>query len=206
MDSLDIGLWVIVIAFVVIVTAIVLLITSLQRRARVRAWAELAAKLGLVCESGRGPLSPVVVRGDYRGRALTLDTYYESQGAGDDRSTQTYTRVAMPVNNPTGLRLELSKEGVLNKVGKRLGAQDIQIGDPELDQRLIIKGQPEEKVKHVLASAAVRQPLLSVSSLDVQLAGSEIRYKKPGVERDEECLRNVFDLMAALAAEVEQAA
>lgn len=206
MDSLNAGLWAIAIILVLILSAVIILITYLRRQARLRAWRELAAQLGLVCDTGRGAFAPVVVRGDYGGHTVTLDTYDESSGMGEDRKTQTYTRIVMPVHPPTGLRLQLSKEGVFQKVGKRFGAQDIQIGDPELDQRLIIKGQPEEWVRRLLAAESLRQPLLSAPSLDLRLEGEEIRYRQAGVELNQERLRRALDMLSTLATEAERIA
>ena len=196
--------WVIGMISIAVVFGAVLLFTYLQQRARVRAWSELASELGLVCKPGRNAWSQVAVQGDYQGHALTMDAYTHTTGTGKSRHSETFTRIVMPVNSPAGLRLELSREGLFAKVGKRLGAQDIQTGDPEIDQRLVIKGQPEEMVRRVLTSGSLRQQLLSASSLDLTLENGEIRYRKPGVERDGERLRSTFDLLSALAKEVEQ--
>jgi hypothetical protein len=196
--------WVIGLIIIALVFGLVILFSYRQRRARVRAWSELASQLGLVCDPGQNAGSQLAMRGDYQGHPLTMDTYTHTTGTGKNRHTHTYTRMVMEVNNPAGLLLELSREGLSDKIGKRVGAQDIETGDPELDQRLVIRGQPEEAVKRVLTSAALRQPLLSISPLDLRLENGEIRYKKSGMEKDKERLRGVFDLLSGLAAETER--
>lgn len=202
MDTL---MWIVVLIAVLVVIGVpVFLVMHLQRRAHIRAWSELAARLGLECDPGKYWGAPVVVRGDYQGHALTLDTFTRSSGSGKGTGQTTYTRIVLAVSNPTGLRLELSKEGLLEKVGKRLGAQDIQTGDAALDQRFVIKGEPEEAVRRVLTSEALRGPLIAASSMDLRVEGSEIRFQKPGVERDNERLRGLFDLLSALAREIER--
>ncbi len=189
---------------VAVVIGIVLFFTYLQRRSQVRAWTELASQLGLECSPGRSPWSWATAQGDYQGRALTMDTYTHTTGVGKSRHSETFTRIVMASHSPAGLRLELSKEGVFARVGKALGAQDIQTGDAELDRRLVIKGEPEETIRRVIASEALRHHLLSAPSLDLSLADGAIRYRKPGVERDQARLRNALDLLSALAQEVER--
>jgi len=185
---------------VVGVVGVVILIKVLQRQAQKRAWGEMASQLGLVCESGRYPWSSLAVRGMYRGHALVLDTFVEH----GYRRSQTYTQIVMTVNNSAGLRLMLHEASVASRVGKRLGVQDIQVGDADIDRRFMIKGQPEEGVRRLLAAEALRQKLLSVSSIHLTLEGAAIRYQHRGVEKGTERLHSLFDLMSEFATAVEQ--
>jgi hypothetical protein len=119
------------------------------------AWSELASHLGLECNPGSFLKNPFVV-GTYRGRNLTLDSF--TRGTSKNRTT--YTRIVMSVNNPTQLSMKIYQETIFSKVGKMLGGQDIQVGDEQLDQRYVIKGQPETDVIKVLSSISLRQKLL----------------------------------------------
>jgi hypothetical protein len=95
-------------------------------------------------------------------------------------------------------------EGSLDKVAKRVGAGDIQTGDAELDQRLKITGQPEDEIRGLLTSMALRERLLAQPRLDVRLNQGELRWRTLGVERDSARLRDALDLLSALATGMER--
>lgn len=181
--------------------ALTVLLLLLLPLIQVRAWSALAARLGLTVNR-KGPLGwSVWLQGEYQGHPVIMDTY--TRRVGKRRST--FTRIIMQVSNPAGLRLELAREGLLEKAAQAVFGKDIQVGDAELDKRLTIRGEPEEAVRRVLSAEALRQPLLSAAKLDVRLEGEELIYRLPGVEKNGERLRAAFDLLAALATEVGRA-
>ncbi len=194
----------IAIVIVVVVTAVVLLVQYLQRRGQLRAWQEAAAQAGLACEGG-GLLRYPTVKGIYRGRELEMYVHQHTTGAGKNRRTSTSTRIAMTVDNPAGLRLDLSEEKILGRIGKQLGMQDIQVGDAEIDRRFMIKGDMEDEIGRIFASETLRQKLLALPSLNLELDGTTLRYEKPGAEKKAERLTGLFELMAELAAAIDRA-
>ena len=46
-----------------------------------------------------------------------------------------------PYINPEGFRFTIYRKGFFSGLGKLLGMQDIEIGDPEFDEAFIIQGQ-----------------------------------------------------------------
>ena len=58
---------------------------------------------------------------------ITLDTYSESSG----ESSVTYTRMRAPYINPEGFRFTIYRKSIFSALGKLLGMQDIEVGDPE---------------------------------------------------------------------------
>ena len=182
----------------------VLVFQYLQRRGQMRAWQEVAAQSGLACEGG-SLLTYPTVKGIYRGRELEMYVHRHTTGAGKNRRTSTSTRIAMTVDNPAGLRLDLSEEKILGRIGKQLGMQDIQVGDAEIDRRFMIKGEPAEAVGQMFMSETLRQKLLALPSLNLELNGTALRYEKPGAEKKAERLTGLFELMDELAAAVERA-
>lgn len=186
---------------ILIFVGIVVLVLALNyygRQARLKAWGELASNTGLTCDSG-GLFAPIRVTGLYRGHGLTLDTFTRSSG----RHSETYTRIMLSASNPSNLALTIYEEGVMSKVGKALGMQDIQVGDADLDRRFIIKGRPEDAVVNLLASGSLRQRLLDARSLNLTLNGDQVRFEARGVELDTGRLQSLFDLMSDLAEAVE---
>lgn len=209
MNTSNLPLIAAVVVLVIIVVGAVVLLASMRLRAQVRAWSELASQLGLACNRKGRPGAPVWLEGKHQGHPVIMDTTMESRhftSGGQNRTTvDTFTRIIMEIDNPTGLVLALSKEGAFAKVAQSLGAKDIQTGDAVLDKALVIRGEPEDAVIRLLTSEALRQPLLSAPKLNLRLAGGELQYRLPGVETDTGRLRSAFDLMAALATEVARA-
>ena len=84
---------------------------------------------------------------------ITLDTFTESSG----ESAQTYTRMRSPYINPEGFRFTIYRKGFLSGLGKLLGMQDIEVGDPDFDDAFIIQGTDEFKVMNLFADVKLRQ-------------------------------------------------
>ena len=185
---------------ILVVLVVVAVIAFLRYQTRRRAWSELAMRTGLTLESAGFLGLSQRVTGAYRGRALTLDTFTRRSG---EHST-TYTRIVVPVNNASSLRLTLYEQGLLSEIGKLLGAQDIQTGDPELDRRFIIKGQPEDVIVRLLTSGGLYDKLLQARSLNLRVEGGQVRFEKRNIESDVDYLQSLFDLLSDLAEAVER--
>ena len=168
---------------------------SLQSRRR--AWSELAARTGLTFESGSFWGTPTVT-GTYRG--LTLDTFTRSSG----KSSTTYTRIVLFVNNQANLYLAMYEETIFSKIGKFFGTQDIQIGDDEFDRRFMIKGQPEEDVTRLLNDSTLRTKIMAARSLNIEVDGRELHFEERYVNLDLDYTQSLFDLLTDIAVGVEQ--
>ncbi len=79
--------------------------------------------------------------------SFVLDTYTVSS----KNSSTTYTRMRAPFVNRDGLHFRLYRKGLFSFVGKFLGMQDIEIGDPFFDEPFIIKGNHPGKIRKLLA-------------------------------------------------------
>jgi hypothetical protein len=171
-------------------------------QAQKRAWKKLAAQTGLTfASSGLWGLQ-LCVTGAYRGRRLTLDTF--TRGGGGDSPSTSYTRIVIFVNNQSHVYLVLYEEDVFSKIGKLFGAQDIQLGDEEMDRRFMIKGQPENVIMSLLTTGGLRQRLLEARSLNLEMDGRELCYEKQGVETGVNYLRFLFNLLSDMAEAVER--
>src|SRR5215203_1488486 len=73
---------------------------------------------------------------------VTLDTYTVTTG----HAHFTYTRMRAPYVNPDGLRFTVYRRSFFSELGKLLGMQDIEVGDPDFDEAFIVKGTDEFKV------------------------------------------------------------
>ncbi len=61
-----------------------------------------------------------------------------------------WTVFTVRFDHPLGLGLRLTRQGALSGLGKLLGAQDIETGDPIFDKRFVVKGAPEAVVRGLL--------------------------------------------------------
>jgi hypothetical protein len=169
------------------------------RRARLRAWEELARRTGLAFEPG-GYFTTPTLTGSYRGHQITLDTFKRSSG----RSSTTYTRIVVFVNNQESIYLALYEEGVFSKIGKFFGTEDVQVGDEEVDRRFIIKSRPETFAARVFTSINLRGQLLKARHVNIEIDGREIYLEERGDLTDADYIQFLFDLLSELADFVER--
>ena len=73
---------------------------------------------------------------------VTLD-----MGTSDEDGESPATRLRAPYINPEGFRFTIYRKNLFSDLGKFLGMQDIEVGDPEFDEAFIIKGNDESKVQ-----------------------------------------------------------
>src|SRR4051812_16896222 len=97
-------------------------------------WRRLAEQIGgEVVE--RGLWKGTEVRSRVGPWTVTLDTHTESGG----EHSVTYTRMRAPYVNPEGFRFTIYRKGLFSGLGKLLGMQDVEVGDPEFDEAFIVK-------------------------------------------------------------------
>jgi hypothetical protein len=181
------------------ILVVALVVSYLVLQSQRSAWEELATRLGLTFDPGNFFGHGMSISGTYRSQHLTLDKFTRRTG----KSQITYTRIVLFLKQPTQLELMVTTEGLFSKIGKLFGMKEIQTGDEALDQRYIIKGQPENMVISLLQSYDVRQKLVEAPSLHIKVQGQEIYYEKRGFNGDENNLIALFDLMTGLAGGIE---
>jgi hypothetical protein len=134
---------------------------------------------------------------------ITLDTYTVSTG----KSSVTYTRMRAPYINPGGFRFVIYRKGFWSDVGKLLGMQDIEVGDPEFDEAFIIQGTDETRVRELFADDRLRELVRSQPQIRLEVKDSEgwfgpkfpenvdeLYFQVVGVIKDQGRLKALFDL------------
>ena len=100
---------------------------------------------------------------------ITLDTYSEST-----RRIVCYLYPdACPVRQPRGLPIYDLPEGHIQRSGKLLGMQDIEVGDPDFDEAFIIKGNDESKVVSLFSDTRIRQMIQDQPKIRLDVKDSE---------------------------------
>ncbi len=138
---------------------------------------------------------------------VTLDTYTESS----DKSSTTYTRMRAPYLYPEGFRFTIYRKNLFSDLGKLLGMQDIEVGDPEFDEAFIIRGNDESRVVSLFSNSKIRQLIQAQPKIRLEVKDSEgwfgpkfpenvdeLQFRVIGVIKDGERLKSVFDLFAAV--------
>ena len=123
----------------------------------------------------------------------------------------TYTRMRAPYVNPEGFRFTIYRKGIFSDLGKLLGMQDIEVGDPDFDEAFIIKGNDEFKVRDLFANPQIRQMIQAQPKIRLEVKDSEgwfgpkfpedvdeLHFQVVGVIKDVERLKALFDLFAAV--------
>src|SRR3954452_14557103 len=100
---------------------------------------------------------------------ITLDTHTESSG----ESSVTYTRLRAPYVNPEGFRFTIYRRGFFSDLGKLMGMQNIEVGDPEFDAAFVIKGNDEPNVRSLFGDARVRSLIAAQPQMWLQVKDSE---------------------------------
>jgi hypothetical protein len=163
-------------------------------------WKELAASLGMNYEDQdirKGMLS-AKVSGEYRGRSLLLNTIR----SGNELQVL-YTQIQVPVANPEGNSLSLTQRNIFTEIVKRLGVPYIPTGDDEFDQRFVIVAKPDNFMRKLFGSPYLRQKLLQIRKLDIQLVESNLNFRVRGFVNNIETLRELFDLVNEFAERVD---
>ena len=169
-------------------------------------WRQLSEEIGAEfgkADSGRGSK----VQAHVGPWTVTLDTYTESSG----ETHVTYTRLRAPYVNPDGFRFTIYRKSIFSDLGKLLGMQDIEVGDPEFDEAFIIKGNDEGKVCDLFANPKIRQMIQDQPKIRLEVKDSEgwfgpkfpedvdeLHFQVVGVIKDVERLKALFDLFAAV--------
>lgn len=123
----------------------------------------------------------------------------------------TYTRMRAPYINPEGFRFTIYRKNLFSDLGKLLGMQDIEVGDPEFDEAFIIKGNDESKVVSLFSNSKIRQMIQDQPKIRLEVKDSEgwfdpkfledvdeLYFQVDGEIKDVERLKALFDLFAAV--------
>ena len=167
-------------------------------------WRQLCSEIGAeFVEGGLWRGDKVQVR--VKEWTITLDTYTVSTG----KSHVTYTRMRAPYVNKDGFRFTIYRKGMFSELRKRLGMQDIEVGDPDFDRDYVIQGNDEVKVLTLFGHPRIRQLIQVQPSFHLQVKDDEgwftksfpegvdeLNFQVTGVIKDVERLKSLYELFA----------
>jgi hypothetical protein len=166
-------------------------------RRKDEAWEQLAVDMG--GEFIKGALFRASrVRVPLGNTMVTLDTYSVPSG---DTSTS-YTRFRATFSNPAGLQFSIRREGLIGRLDKALGLQNIDLGEPEFDRNFVVQGKPASEVQRLLSGIGLRQMLQQQKSISLGTRGNELYLEVQGVVRDVARLRSLLSVLKEVLSRV----
>jgi hypothetical protein len=169
-------------------------------------WRQLSEEVGAEYVEGRFWKSSKV-QAHVGPWTVILDIHTVSSG----HSHVSYTRMRAAYVNPEGFRFTIYRKGLFSELGKLLGMQDIEVGDPEFDEAFIIKGNDEDRVRALFSHPKIRQMIQDQPEIHLEVKDSEgwfgprlpedvdeLHIQIVGVIKDVERLKARFDLFAAV--------
>jgi hypothetical protein len=182
------------------------LLRSVFGPSQVEIWRQLSEQIGAKFVGGDFFHSGKVVA-HVKDWTLTLDTYTISRG----KSSATFTRMRAPFVNADGFRFTIYRKGFFSELGKKLGMQDLEVGVPDFDRDFIIKGSDEARLRALFMDAKMRDLIAAQPSIRLEVVDDEgwfgaqfpdgvdeLRFHVPGVLKDLDQLKLLFELFAAV--------
>jgi hypothetical protein len=136
---------------------------------------------------------------------ITLDTYTESSG----ETSSTYTRMRATYVNKDGFRFTVYRKGFFSDLGKKLGMQDIEIGEPKFDDAFIIQGNDEHNLRKLFGDRKIRQLIEQQPKIFLAVRDDEgwfkarfpegvdeLYFRVGGVVKDVERLEALYEVFA----------
>jgi len=169
-------------------------------------WKRLSDEIGAEFTGG-GFCRRARVQSEVDEWTITLDTFSRQH----DEHHAVYTRLRAPFVNPEGFRFTVYRTGPFTGLGKLLGMQDVEIGDPDFDDAFVVKGNDESRLVDLLADPALRALFAPLPRMRLEVKdregwfgphfppdADELYFETPGVVKDLDQLKGFVALFSAL--------
>jgi hypothetical protein len=111
------------------------------------------------------------------------------------------THLEVELENRIGLKLKIYREGIIQKLTKLFGTQDIIFNDRSFDKKYIIEGSDEATVKTII-SPDIRAKIIELGEILMILDGDTLIYEQHGKIIDTKKLFMILELLAELAEKI----
>ena len=168
-------------------------------------WGEVAQRLNLHFESG-GWTANRQIYGSLHG--VPIRGHVFTRGSGKNRTTYTGYNADITIRLPQDFQLH--KQSLFSGVAKFFGSQDIEIGDQQFDDSIVIKGADPLEIR-AFPTPSRKQRILSLMHQfrEFQISQDGIRVANRGLETDakrlEANLRRMAEVSAHMAGEASTA-
>ena len=155
-----------------------------------KAWTQVAEVLGGDYDPAKRTIDAVI-----EGIEVRLDTYTVTTG----QVTISYARTTTKTTSSN--KLAISRSGKLSEFAKKLGLQDLTIGDAAYDEAFIIKSDDAQWATQVLVDQ-IRQEHLKMPSVTIRVQDGKLTTLEAGYAADVDRLVARIRFTAAVAVSV----
>ena len=111
------------------------------------------------------------------------------------------THLEIKLENRKDLKLKIYREGIIQKLTKLFGTQDIVFKDRSFDKKYIIEGSDQATVKAII-SQDVRAKIIELGEILMILDGDTLTYEQHGKIIDAKKLFMILELLAELGEKI----
>ncbi len=143
-----------------------------------RLWQQFAIDHnGIFVEGKYGNLDSVEI--NYQNHTIIFDRYIHYQVVGGQSLDKEFTRIRLQFKTADDVRFRLTKQGLIDSIGKILGAQDIQTGDKAFDDKFMIKGNNEFKIQSIFSNKILKNLLLKQKDILLEILEKNGIFDEP---------------------------
>lgn len=177
---------ILVVCFIIVIFPLIIILSLKQYRSIKNLMGQQAMKRG---GTVTGSFLLPVLKFPYRSLSIVVTSVPGS------KYRQAKTEASMTLLTPAAANLTIVKESVGTRLGKALGATDVQIGNDEFDREFLIKTQDETFARNIL-NLTLQQKLLEMTQKKprICLEGTWLAVQVPRVVKTEEEYDQLFDL------------
>lgn len=172
-------------------------------------WKEFSDGIGARFDKGKDLTDNTVVS-QVRNWTIILDTVKggpSSYGPKGPGVRILCTQMGVYYVNKDGFRFRIYRKGIMRKLGDKLvGVRDIEVGDPEFDNKFIIKGNDKSKVRALFSNSKIRQLIQSQPFMSLEIRHNlgfarevdQLYFCENGIIEDLERLKCLYQLFIAI--------
>lgn len=113
------------------------------------------------------------------------------------------THFKILLKNKCELKFKIYREGILQKLTKLFGTQDIILNDRSFDKKYIVEGSHVEQVKKII-SPDIRAKIIELGELLMIFDGETFIYEQAGKIIDSSRLISIMELLIHLSEKIEE--
>ena len=192
------------IIFLLIIIPITLLVGMIENDRWKESWQDFAKRAGYSYEEYKVGIGKWArIKGHYHEFPLRIEKFARGSG----RYKRFYTSIVVGLKEPSDEALEIKSRSLLSGAGKffsgKKGLKPVDIGDMELDGKLVFRSTSDPFARRVLSSVRVRQALLEIDEqtqrMVITVKGNIVSYQELGVVVDPAYLYALVKTLAEIA-------
>jgi len=167
-----------------------------RRRSAIRSWSAVAAEHDLIFFEP-GWFGEFSMSGTYDG--VSVEVYTETRSTGKNSTTYTVYAASLPKRVPVDMVVH--NEGMLSQVGKLFGGEDLEVGEPEVDDAFIFKTDHPTELLEFFDTPEVVDAFRNLARTDhsVQIEYGSIQIERRRLEPDRAPLERGLQVVTGFA-------